>query len=94
MTQPLTLPMIRTRWGRIINIAVGRGADGQQGPGELRRRQGRAQQRHQSPGLELAIRGITVNAVAPGIIQSPMADAVFDAELIKRMVPTQRAGSA
>ncbi|MBL8334949.1 MAG: SDR family oxidoreductase, partial [Rubrivivax sp.] len=36
-------------------------------------------------------RGVTVNAVAPGIIESPMA-AGFDAETIKRMVPVQRAG--
>jgi 3-oxoacyl-[acyl-carrier protein] reductase len=42
--------------------------------------------------LELASRGVTVNAVAPGIIESPMAAAAFDADTIKRMVPVQRAG--
>jgi NAD(P)-dependent dehydrogenase (short-subunit alcohol dehydrogenase family) len=42
--------------------------------------------------LELASRGVTVNAVAPGIIESPMAAAAFDADTIKRLVPVQRAG--
>ena len=43
--------------------------------------------------LELASRGVTVNAIAPGIIASPMAAAAFDAETIKRLVPVQRAGT-
>ena len=43
--------------------------------------------------LELASRGVTVNAVAPGIIDSPMAAAAFDAQTVKRLVPMQRAGT-
>jgi 3-oxoacyl-[acyl-carrier protein] reductase len=43
--------------------------------------------------LEVASRGVTVNAVAPGIIRSPMADAVFDARRITELVPAQRAGT-
>jgi len=46
--------------------------------------------------LEVASRGVTVNAIAPGIIESPMATAegqAFDAASIKRMVPVQRAGT-
>jgi 3-oxoacyl-[acyl-carrier protein] reductase len=43
--------------------------------------------------LEVASRGITVNAVAPGIIASPMADAVFDPAAIAHMVPAKRAGT-
>ena len=43
--------------------------------------------------LECASRGITVNAIAPGIIASPMADAAFDAAVIKQLVPVQRAGT-
>lgn len=41
---------------------------------------------------ELASRGITVNAVAPGIIASPMAGEAFPAERIKQLVPAGRAG--
>ncbi len=41
---------------------------------------------------ELASRGITVNAVAPGIIQSRMSADSFDQQTIKSMVPMKRAG--
>ena len=45
-----------------------------------------------SLALECASRGVTVNAVAPGIIASDMSAGAFDADAIKRMVPMQRAG--
>ena len=37
---------------------------------------------------------MTVNAVAPGIIDTAMSEASFDAERIKQLVPVQRAGQA
>ena len=40
----------------------------------------------------MAGRGITVNAVAPGIIQTAMLDAAFPPERIKALVPMGRAG--
>ena len=40
---------------------------------------------------EMASRGITVNVVAPGVVQGAMADASFPPELVKQMVPTGRA---
>ncbi|HSV45204.1 MAG TPA: SDR family oxidoreductase, partial [Ramlibacter sp.] len=43
--------------------------------------------------LEVASRGVTVNAVAPGIIASPMADGSFDAAAIAQLVPAKRAGT-
>jgi len=46
-----------------------------------------------SLALELASRGITVNAIAPGIIASPMSDAVFSQETINQLVPMKRAGT-
>ena len=42
---------------------------------------------------ELASRGITVNAIAPGIIQSSMTEASFDKQTIKNLVPMKRAGT-
>ena len=50
VTQPLLLPMIRTRWGRDRQHLLGHGADRQSRPGQLRRRQGRAQLGHQVAG--------------------------------------------
>ena len=92
VTQPLSMPMIRTRWGRIVNVSSVAGIMGNKGQVNYAAAKGGLNAATKALSLELASRGITVNAVAPGIIQSPMADAVFDAETIKRVVPAQRAG--
>ena len=42
---------------------------------------------------EVACRGITVNAIAPGIIATAMSEGVFTTEAIERLVPMQRAGT-
>ena len=44
--------------------------------------------------LEVATRGVTVNAIAPGIISTSMSADHFDDAAIARLVPMQRAGSA
>lgn len=44
--------------------------------------------------LELASRKITVNAIAPGIIEGQATEAAFDAAAIRRLVPMQRAGTS
>jgi len=46
-----------------------------------------------SLALELASRGITVNAIAPGIIASSMSDAAFTKAMIDQLVPMKRAGT-
>jgi 3-oxoacyl-[acyl-carrier protein] reductase len=93
VTQPLTMPMIRTRWGRIVNVSSIAGIMGNKGQVNYAAAKGGLNAATKALSIELASRGVTVNAVAPGIIQSPMADAVFDADAIKRMVPAQRAGT-
>jgi 3-oxoacyl-[acyl-carrier protein] reductase len=91
VTQPLVLPMLRTRWGRIVNISSVAAIAGNRGQVNYAAAKGALHSATKALSLELASRGVTVNAVAPGIIESPMA-AVFDAETIKRLVPVQRAG--
>jgi 3-oxoacyl-[acyl-carrier protein] reductase len=92
VTQPLTMPMIRTRWGRIINISSVAGITGNRGQVNYSAAKGALHAATKSLALELASRGITVNAVAPGIIATEMIDGAFDAETIKKLVPMQRAG--
>jgi len=92
VTQPLLMPMIRTRHGRIVNIASLAGVMGNRGQANYAAAKAGLIGATKSLSLELASRGITVNAVAPGIIASPMAEQAFPAERIKQLVPAQRAG--
>ena len=92
VTQPLMMPMIRTRWGRIISITSVAAVMGNRGQVNYSAAKGALHAATKSLSLELASRGITVNAVAPGIIQSAMSDAAFDATRIAQMVPMKRAG--
>ena len=93
VTQPLLLPMIGARWGRIINISSLAGVTGNRGQTNYAAAKAGLHGATKALALELASRGITVNAVAPGIIAGQASDAVFDAAAIKRLVPAQRAGT-
>ncbi len=92
VTQPLTMPMIRTRWGRIISISSVAAITGNRGQVNYSAAKGALHSASKSLALELASRGITVNAVAPGIIQSEMIKDAFDADAIKQLVPMKRSG--
>lgn len=92
VTQPLTMPMIRSRWGRIINISSVAGITGNRGQVNYSAAKGALHAASKSLALELASRQITVNAVAPGIIATEMIAGAFDAEAIKQLVPMKRAG--
>ena len=94
VTQPLLLPMLRTRWGRIINVSSVAALCGNRGQVNYAAAKGALNSATKALALEVASRGVTVNAIAPGIIESPMATAAFDAATIKRLVPVQRAGTA
>lgn len=93
VTQPLILPMIRTRWGRIINISSVSALIGNRGQVNYAAAKGALNSATKALSLEVASRGITVNAVAPGIIATRMT-AAFDEERINALVPMKRAGSA
>jgi len=94
VTQPLLLPMIRTRWGRIVNIASVSALAGNRGQANYAAAKAGLIAAGKSLAIEVARRGVTVNSVAPGIIASPMTEAAFDDAAIKRLVPMQRAGTA
>ncbi len=93
VTQPLLMPMIRTRWGRIINISSVSALIGNKGQTNYAAAKGALNSATKALALELATRGVTVNAVAPGVIATPMSEARFDEADIKRLVPMARAGT-
>ena len=92
VTQPLTMPMIRTRWGRIITITSVAALAGNRGQTNYAAAKSALHGATKSLSIELASRGITVNAVAPGIIESEMSKDVFDKEMVAQMVPMKRVG--
>jgi len=92
VTQPLLLPMIQTRWGRIISISSISGVIGNRGQTNYAAAKAGLHGATKALALELASRGITVNAIAPGIIAGKETRERFDQATIKRLVPMQRAG--
>jgi 3-oxoacyl-[acyl-carrier protein] reductase len=92
VTQPLLLPMIATRWGRIINISSVAAIAGNRGQTNYAAAKAGLHGATRSLCLELASRGITVNTIAPGIIASPMSEGAFGKDLIDRLVPMKRVG--
>jgi len=93
VTQPLLLPMMGTRWGRIINVSSLSGVIGNRGQVNYAAAKAGLHGATKSLALEVATRGITVNAIAPGIIVSPATDQVFPAESVETLVPMKRAGT-
>jgi 3-oxoacyl-[acyl-carrier protein] reductase len=94
VTQPLLMPMIATRWGRIVNMSSAAAIAGNRGQANYAAAKAGLHGATKTLAIELASRGITVNAVAPGIIVSPLTESVFSRELIERLVPMKRAGTA
>ncbi|MFO1154429.1 MAG: 3-oxoacyl-ACP reductase FabG [Rhodospirillales bacterium] len=93
VTQPLLLPMLRTRWGRIINVTSVSGVIGNRGQANYAAAKAGMHGATKALALEVASRGVTVNAVAPGLIAGRITEAVFDEAMIKRLVPMQRPGT-
>ena len=93
VTQALLLPMIRSRWGRIINVSSIAALTGNRGQVNYSAAKGALNSATKSLAQEVASRGITVNAVAPGIIATPMSESAFDAQAIASTVPMKRAGT-
>lgn len=95
LTQALLRPMMKNRWGRIINITSVVGRTGQEGQVNYAASKAGLIGFTRSLAREVASRGITVNAVAPGYIETPMT-AVLDEKLREKMIaeiPVGRPGT-
>jgi len=95
LTQALLGPMLRNRWGRIINLSSVVGRAGQAGQANYAASKAGLIGLTRSMAREFASRGITVNAVAPGYIETPMT-AVLDEKQRAAMleqIPLGRAGT-
>ena len=86
--------MMKTRWGRIVNISSIVGATGNPGQGNYAASKAGMVGMTKSLAYEVASRGITANAVAPGFITSPMTDKLNDDQrgAILGQIPTGRIG--
>jgi len=93
VTQPLLLAMIGTRWGRIVSVSSVAALAGNRGQTNYAAAKAGLHGATKALALELASRGITVNAVAPGIIASSMTERLFPQEIIDKLVPMKRAGT-
>ena len=93
VTQPLLLPMIGTRWGRIITISSISAILGNRGQTNYAAAKAGLHGACKTLALEVASRGVTVNVVAPGIIESHMIEQTFKPEQIEALVPMKRAGT-
>ncbi len=93
VTQPLLLPMMSTRWGRIISISSITGVAGNRGQTNYAAAKSGLHGASKSLSKEVASRGITVNVIAPGIIQSPLTDEVFSDAAVENLIPMKRKGT-
>jgi 3-oxoacyl-[acyl-carrier protein] reductase len=94
LTRACLKPMFRARWGRIINISSVVGFTGNSGQVNYAATKAALTGFSKSLAQEMASRGITVNVVAPGFIQTDMTDVLPDMvkeELLKR-IPMKRLG--
>lgn len=94
VTQPLLLPMARTRFGRIVSVSSVAAVLGNRGQTNYAAAKAALHGASKSLAREMASRGITVNVVAPGVIEGRMAADAFPPEAIRQMVPAGRAGRA
>jgi 3-oxoacyl-[acyl-carrier protein] reductase len=93
VTQPLLLPMARTRWGRIVSVSSVAAVLGNRGQANYAAAKAALHGASKSLAREMGSRGITVNVVAPGVVAGVMAAEAFPPEAIKQMVPVGRAAA-
>lgn len=94
VTQPLLLPMARARFGRIVAVSSVAATLGNRGQVNYAAAKSALHGAAKSLAREMASRNITVNVVAPGIIEGRMTQASFAPEQIRAMIPAARVGTA
>lgn len=92
VARPAILPMIRTRWGRIICISSISGLIGNRGQVNYAAAKAGLHGAVKALALEYADRGVTVNAVAPGVIRAPDGILPIPEDRVEALVPMKRAG--
>lgn len=92
VVHPLLMPMIRTRWGRIVAISSVSGILGNRGQVNYAAAKAGLHGAAKSLAIELASRGITANVVAPGFVDADGSERLHDLATIERMVPMKRPG--
>ena len=91
-TQPLLLPMARARWGRIVSVSSVAAVLGNRGQANYAAAKSALHGASRSLAREMASRGITVNVVAPGLIEGRMSEGAMTPEAIRQAIPAARAG--
>jgi 3-oxoacyl-[acyl-carrier protein] reductase len=92
VTRPLLLPMLRTRWGRIVALSSTAGQTGNRGQANYAAAKAGLHGAVLSLAKEVATRGVTANVIAPGIIASTMTEDLFDPARVQQLVPMGRMG--
>lgn len=92
VARPLLLPMMGTRHGRIVAMSSVSAIMGNRGQANYAAAKAGLIGAVRALSLECAPRGVTVNAVAPGLIESPAIAAAVPPEAVRRMVPARRLG--
>jgi len=90
VTQPLVMPMVRRKWGRIVNLSSISALRGNRGQANYAAAKAGVLGATRTLAIELAKRNVTVNAVAPGLIDTEMIADVPD--FVMERIPMRRVG--
>jgi 3-oxoacyl-[acyl-carrier protein] reductase len=93
VTRPLVMPMVRRRYGRIISMTSVSGVAGNRGQVNYAAAKAGLIGATRALAQEVARRQVTVNAVAPGPIETDMLATIIDKEQALERVPMRRAGT-
>jgi len=93
VTQPALLPMIRTRWGRVVAVSSVSALLGNRGQANYAAAKAGLHGAVRTLAVEYASRGVTANVIAPGIIATPESETAFPQDRIELLVPMKRPGT-